>query len=260
VTCPTFRYHPAIVAQAAATVAILSDGRFHLGLGSGERLNEHVVGLGWPSVELRHEVLEEAVDMIRLLFEGETCSYGGEHLQLESARLFDLPDAPPEILIAAGGREAAELAARKGDGLMAAETSAELVAAYRKAGGEGSRYVEIGMCWAESEAAALRTMHRYARWSGLGWEVLPELATPKAFAAATKSVRPEDLAEDTPHGPDPAKFVDAISKAVDAGFDHLVLHQIGPEQAGFLRFFEQELRPAVAKRSRRGGDHLRATT
>jgi G6PDH family F420-dependent oxidoreductase len=261
VTCPTLRYHPAVVAQAAATVALLSEGRFRLGLGSGERLNEHVVGGGWPSVEVRQDLLEEAIDIIKLLFEGETCSYWGEHLQLDSARLFDLPDEPPQIIVAAGGDRAAHLAAEKADGLMTAEADPDLVSEYREAGGEGPRYVELGMCWAETDDAALATMHRYARWSTLGWAVLPELATPKAFAEASKSVRPEDLARDTPHGPDAKAYVEAIGKAVDAGFDHVVLHQIGPEQTGFFRFFERELLPALGKRARHGGaEHRRATT
>lgn len=245
VTCPTLRYHPAIVAQAAATMSLLSEGRFRLGLGSGERLNEHVIGGGWPSVEVRQQMLAEAIDIIRLLFEGEMCSYQGQHLAIESARLFDLPDAPPEILVAAGGALAARLAADKADGLIASDTDPEIVSAYREAGGTGPRYVELGMCWAESEKEAVKTMHRYARWGGLGWTVLPELATPKAFAAASASVRPEDMAAETPHGPDATAYVEAIGEAIDAGFDHVVLHQIGPQQSGFLRFFEQELQPAL---------------
>ena len=256
VTCPTLRYHPAIVAQASATVSLLSEGRFSLGLGSGERLNEHVIGGGWPSVEIRQERLEEAIDIIRLLFEGEMASYQGRHLQLESARLFDLPETPPPILVAAGGPQAARLAAEKADGLVAAESDGDLVSAYAEAGGEGPRYVELSMCWAPSDEDALELLHRYSRWSGLGWSVLAELATPKAFASASQSVRPEDLADDTPHGPDTTAYVEAVGEAIDAGFDHVVLHQVGPQQSGFLRFFEQELAPALRDQLRdtgRGG-------
>ncbi|RIK96366.1 MAG: LLM class F420-dependent oxidoreductase [Proteobacteria bacterium] len=260
VTCPTLRYHPAIVAQAAATVSLLSNGRFRLGLGSGERLNEHVVGGGWPSVQIRQELLEEAVDIIRLLFEGRMASYEGQHIQLESARLFDLPDAPPEILLAAGGPQAARIAAEKADGLVASETDPDLVSVYRDAGGDGPCYVEVSMCWSQSEDEARETLHRYSRWSGLGWSVLAELPTPRAFDEASQSVRPEDVAEDTPHGPDTTRYVEAIGEAIDAGFDHVVLHQVGPKQSDFLRFFEQELMPAVRTQLRPFAEEERATS
>ena len=151
VTCPTIRYHPAIVAQAAATVSLLAGRRFQLGLGTGERLNEHVVGGGWPSVQVRRERLEEAVVILRRLFEGDTCSLRGEHLELAEARLFDLPDEPPEILIAAGGPLAARLAGEAADGLIATEPRRELVSAYREAGGDGPCMAEVAFCWAESE-------------------------------------------------------------------------------------------------------------
>jgi G6PDH family F420-dependent oxidoreductase len=252
VTCPTLRYHPAVIAQAAATVSLLSDGRFRLGLGTGERLNEHVIGGGWPSVAIRQERLEEALEIIELLFKGEMCSFAGRHLQLESAQLFDLPDTPPEILLAAGGPKAARIAGEKADGLVAAESDPELVASYRDAGGNGPCYVELAVCWADSARDAMQTMHRYARWGGLGWSVLTELATPKAFDEASKSVRPEDMANDTPHGPDLERYLEAVREATDAGFDHLVLHQIGPDQAGFMRFFEKELRPALQQRTSNG--------
>lgn len=259
VTCPTLRYHPAIVAQAAATVSLLANGRFRLGLGSGERLNEHVVGGGWPSVQVRQELLEEAVDVIRLLFEGGMQSYEGQHLQLESARLYDLPDPPPPILLAAGGPQAARIAAQKADGLVASEVDPHLVSAYREAGGDGPRYVELSVCWAADEDEAIATLHRYARWSGLGWSVLAELPTPRAFRDASRSVRPEDVAGDVPHGPDTTRYVEAVGEALDAGFDHVVLHQVGPKQSEFLRFFEQELRPALREQLRPFAEGDRAT-
>lgn len=260
VTCPTLRYHPAVVAQAAATVSLLSNGRFRLGLGSGERLNEHVVGGGWPSVQVRQELLEEAVDIIRLLFEGGMGSYEGQHLQLESGRLYDVPDPPPEILLAAGGPQAARIAAEKGDGLVASETDPELVSVYRDAGGDGPCIVELSMCWAPTEDEARETLHRYARWSGLGWSVLAELPTPRSFADASQSVRPEDLAEDTPHGPETTRYVEAIGEAIDAGFDQVVLHQVGPKQNDFLRFFEDELRSAVRDQLRPFAEEERASS
>lgn len=245
VTCPIFRYHPAVVAQAAATIGVMADGRFRLGLGSGERLNEHVIGGGWPSVDVRQERLEEAIDIIRLLFSGEMCSYRGSHFELDDARLFDLPESPLEIVLAAGGPRAARLAGEKADGLVTTEPSEGLVEAYREAGGKGPRYAEISLCWAESEEEAVDTMHRFSRWSGFGWSVLAELATPRAFESVAKSVRPEDVAEKSPHGPDVEDYVAAAAPYVAAGYDHLILHQIGPEQTGFFRFFERELRSAL---------------
>jgi G6PDH family F420-dependent oxidoreductase len=246
VTCPSFRYHPAIVAQAAATVSLLAGSRFRLGLGSGERLNEHVVGGGWPSVSVRQKRLEEAIDIIRMLLEGGICSYRGLHFELERARLFDLPDERPRILVAAGGPHAARIAATRGDGLMATQPRRELVEAYTGAGGDGPRCVEISLCWAESTEAAVATMLRYARWSPLDWRVLPELETPDSFDAASRSVRPNDLT-DIAHGPEVGRYLGAIGPYLEAGYDELVLHQIGPEQEGFLRFFEHELAPALRR-------------
>jgi len=244
VTCPTFRYHPAIVAQGAATVALQSEGRFTLGLGSGERLNEAVVGGGWPDVSVRQERLAEALEIVRRLFEGGPQSYRGSHFTLEDARLYDLPESPPPIVVAAGGPQAARLAAGC-DGLIATEPRRELVDAFVEAGGSGPRYAEIALCWAPREDQAREIAHRFFRWSGLGWSVLPELASPQAFAAATRSVRPEDLDESVALGPDVEQHVERIRPFVAAGFDHLILVQVGPEQKGFVEFFERELAPAL---------------
>ena len=246
VTCPFVRYHPAVIAQAAATVALLSDGRrFQLGLGSGERLNEHVIGCGWPSVDVRQERLGEAVRIIQRLFGGETCSFRGEHLRLDDARLFDRPSDAPQILLAAGGPHSAKLAGETADGLIATEAKSEIVEAYQRAGGDGPRMAEIGVCWAKSAKAAQETIHHFARWNALGWEVLPELPTPKSFAAVTSGLDPEQVSEEVPHGPDAETFVKGVRKFAKAGFDEIVLHQIGPDQDGFIRFFERELLPAL---------------
>jgi len=247
VTCPTYRYHPAIVAQGAATVALLCDGRFTLGLGSGERLNEHVIGVGWPDVSVRQARLAEAVEIITALFAGGVRSFRGEHFTLEDGRLFDLPDPPPPIVVAAGGPRAARLAGERAQGVIATEPRAELLAAYRDAGGRGPRYAEVALCWAESEARAREIAHRFQRWGGLGWRVLPELPDPDAFDAATAAVRPEDLDASVALGPDVARHLERIEPYVEAGFDHLVLTQIGPEQKGFFEFFERELAPALAR-------------
>ena len=257
VTCPSWRYHPAIVAQAAATVSLLLAGRrFALGLGSGERLNEHVVGAAWPGVGERQARLAEAVEIIRRLLDGGTHSFEGHYLTLDEARLYDVPEEAPQILLAAGGRAAARLAARKADGLVASAPKRKLVEAYRTAGGAGPCIAEVALCWAESESDALDHVRRCYRWGGLGWKVLPELPTPAAFEAATRSTRIEDVAADMPLGPDVERFVEGIQPYVDAGFDELVLLQIGPDQAGFLRFFERELRPALEQASKQ---HRRAS-
>ena len=243
VTCPILRYHPAIVAQKAATLGVLSGGRFSLGVGAGERLNEHVVGLGWPSADERHDMLTEALEIIGLLWEGGYQSYRGEHFTLEDARVFDLPDEPVPVLVAAGGARSAELAARHGDGLVATDADPELVEAFRKAGGEGKpTWSQIPVCWGDDADAALATAHRQFRWSALGWKVQAELPNPVNFDAASATVRPEDLAESIPHGPDPEPYVEAVARFADAGFDRVAFVQVGDDQDGFFRFWESELR------------------
>jgi G6PDH family F420-dependent oxidoreductase len=250
VTCPYLRYHPAIVAQAAATIALLSNGRFTLGLGSGELLNEHVTGEPWPRVAVRHEMLAEAVDIIRLLFEGGEQSYTGRYLELASGRLFDRPATPPPIAVAAGGEQAAALAARCGGGLIGVEAKSDLVKAYRDAGGEGPTYAECGVCWASSERKALETVHRYQRWGVLGWSVLAELPGPRSFAEATAKMKPEQLRGEIPCGPDPEPFLEAIDEFVDAGFENILLTQVGPDQDGFFEFFQKELAPELRSRTK----------
>ena len=245
VTCPILRYHPAIIAQAAATLAILSEDRFTLGLGTGERLNEHVVGEGWPGVGERHARMGEALEIIQGLLTGELSNYRGRYLQLDHARLFDRPQRKPPVIFASGGPEASRLAARKADGLIATEPKPELVEAYRKAGGTGPCYAEISLCFAPSEEEGLKTAHHYARWSVTGWKVMAELPTTEAFAAATEHVAPEMMAAQVPTGPEPQPYLERIETFRKAGFDHLILSQIGPDQAGFIDFFRRALAPAL---------------
>ncbi len=169
VTCPTVRYHPAIIAQAAATLSLVSGGRFTLGVGAGERLNEHIVGPGFPEdVQTRHEKLREALEIIRLLWSGGYQSYEGKHLQLRDAQVFDLPDEPPLIVVAAGGPVAARLAAELGDGLFATEPKAEITKSYQKAGGSGPRYAEVPMAWAPDEHTAAQAALETSRWALTG--------------------------------------------------------------------------------------------
>jgi G6PDH family F420-dependent oxidoreductase len=245
VTCPTVRYHPAIIAQAAATLAIVSDNRFTLGIGSGERLNEHVVGQGFPSVRGRQERLREALDIINLLWQGGYQSYEGKHLQLEDARVFDLPDPLPVIAVAAGGRDAAELAATHATGLFATEPRPDLVEAYQKAGGNGPRYAEVPMAWATTADAGVQAALETTAWAVTGWKVMSELPNPANFEAAAKTVTADDISEMFAVGPDPEPYVAAVREYADAGFDHIVLQNAGPDPDGFIDFFARELKNKI---------------
>ena len=245
VTCPTIRYHPALIAQSAATIALLSNGRFTLGLGSGENLNEHVVGAGWPAPSTRQAMLSEAVDIIQKLWTGEELSFEGEFFEVDRAKLYDVPTKAPQLAIAAGGKKGAKLAGAKGAGLFATEAKPELVQTWRDAGGKGAGYAEVALSYAKTEAEAVRVAHERFSFGLLGWKVLPELPTPASFEGALAHVHPEDVAKQISCGPDPERHVQAIRKYAEAGFDHLVLVGIGPDQAGFLRFWKEELAPRL---------------
>jgi G6PDH family F420-dependent oxidoreductase len=242
VTCPTVRYHPAIIAQAAATLAIVSDNRFTLGIGAGERLNEHVVGQGFPNVRGRHQRLAEALDIINLLWLGGYRSYEGKHLRLEDARVFDLPDRLPVIAVAAGGREAAALAATHGTGLFATEPRRDLVETYAANGGGGPAYAEVSMAWAPTEEAGVEEALRTTAWAVTGWKVMSELPNPVNFEAASAIVKAEDIRKHFAVGPDPEPYVRAVRKYVDAGFDRIALLNAGPDPDGFIDFFAKELK------------------
>ncbi|MCD1570589.1 TIGR03557 family F420-dependent LLM class oxidoreductase [Agromyces mediolanus] len=241
VTCPFHRYHPAIVAQAAATVALLSDGRFTLGLGAGERLNEHVTGEPFPAVAGRHARLREAIEIIRLLWSGGYHSYEGRFCSLEDARLFDLPEEPPQIAVAASGPASVALAAELGDGLFAVAPDGGLTAEYRRLGGSGPRYGEVSLAWAESEAAAVEAAWSTARWSLGGWKVMSELPNPVNFEAASAQVRREDMAAKLSCGPELTAHTEAVRHYVEAGFDRIALMNVGPDPDGFLDAFAGEL-------------------
>jgi G6PDH family F420-dependent oxidoreductase len=246
VTCPFVRYHPAVVAQAAATVQWLSGGRFTLGLGAGELLNEHVVGRRWPAADERHELLEESVAIVRVLFSGEMRTYRGRHLSLVDGRIYSLPDRPPALALAAGGTDAAELAGSIGDALISTEPEASYVEAFRRTGGEGKpAYGQVALAWHEDEAEARRIAHERWRFSVPGWKVMAELPNPVNFAAATGTVGEDDVAELVPCGPDPERHAAAIRRFADAGYDRIALVQAGDDQVGFMRFFERELRPRL---------------
>ncbi len=247
VTCPMVRYDPAIVAQFAATLGILSGGRFTLGVGAGENLNEHVVGAGWPPPRARREMLCEAIDVMRLLWEGGEVSFEGAHLAVDRAKLWDLPARPPAVAVAAGGPKMAQMAGQKGLGLFSTEPSRELLRAWKDAGGKGPSYVEVALCWARQESEAVRVAHERFAFSLLGWKLNAELPTTSSLEAAASHVRPDEVREQIPCGPDPDRHVAAVRKALDAGFDHPILVGVGPDQEGFLRFWQQELAPRLRR-------------
>jgi G6PDH family F420-dependent oxidoreductase len=245
VTCPFIRYHPAIVAQAAATTALLAGGRFTLGLGAGERLNEHVVGRGWPAVSQRHEMLRESIEIIRLLWSGGYHSYEGKHLRLEDARVFDLPDPLPRIAVAAGGPAAARIAGELGDAIFATEPRADLISAYTEAGGAGPRYAEVPLAWAPTVEEAAESARRLFRFGVTGWKVQAELPNPVNFDAATELVTADHMAEQFGCGPEVGRHLEVAKQFADAGYDQLALINAGPDHDGFFDFFTKELGPAL---------------
>ena len=247
VTCPTFRYHPAVVAQKAATVQMLSKGRFTLGLGSGENLNEHVVGAGWPAVDVRHERLEEAIEIIRALFGGGYVNHRGKHFQVESARLWDLPDEVPPIGVAVSGAQSCDIAGRLADVMIAVEPDAELGKKFDAAGGKGKpRVGQIPVSYDVDRDKAMQRAHEQFRWFGGGWKVNAELPGPAGFDGASQFVRPEDVAEQVPCGADVDEFVEKIKPFVDADFTHVALVQIGgDQQSSFVDWASRSLLPRL---------------
>jgi G6PDH family F420-dependent oxidoreductase len=248
VTCPTLRYHPAVVAQKAATVQILSGNRFRLGLGAGENLNEHVVGKGWPSAGVRHRMLIEAVEIISALFEGDgTVNYRGRYFDVETAKLWDLPDERVPIGIAVSGPNSCRLAGRLADLMIAVEPKAELGEMFDKAGGEGKpRVGQVAVCYDPDRDAAVARAHDQFRWFGLGWKVNADLPNPNGFEAATQFVTPDQVAEALACGPDVEAHVQAVRPYIDAGFDEIALVQIGAQhQEPFISWARDELLPAL---------------
>ena len=244
VTCPIVRYHPAIVAQASATVGCLMPGRFFLGVGSGESLNEHVTGHGWPPPDMRQDMLEEAVEILRALHAGGEKSHRGRFFQVDDARIYNLPEQPVPIYVAAGGKEAAQLAGRVGDGLICSAPVAEAVEAFEVAGGAGKpRVGQLTVCWARTEEEGLRIAHELWPIAGLAGQFKNELPRPAYIEQASKSVTPDQIKKEVVCGPDPQRHLEAIERFVNAGFDHVYVHQVGPDQEGFMRFYAREIFP-----------------
>lgn len=247
VVCPTMRTHPAVIAHAAATVAAMLPGRFLFGVGSGGALNEHIIGAPWPGPGVRLEMLEEALAVIRRLWSGRLISHRGRHFTVDRAQLWTLPQRLPPMLVAAGGPRSATLAGRGGDGMIATYPSSELVEAYLRAGGSptGHRLGWLSVCWAPTRAEGIAVAHE--RWpiGGLSGELFQELRLPAHVAAATRLVRPDDVAAAVVTGPDPQPYLAAVRAFLEAGFTGVYLNQIGPDQKGFLDFWTDRLRTAL---------------
>ncbi|MBM9475827.1 LLM class F420-dependent oxidoreductase [Nakamurella flavida] len=231
VTCPTMRYHPAVVAQKAATLGVLSDGRFTLGLGSGENLNEHVVGAGWPAVAVRQDMLEEAVEIIQELFSGDRVTYDGEYFRVDQAKLWDLPEMPVPIGLAVSGPQSIHRFAPIGDHLIAVQPDGDAVALWDELHpGTSSRKIgQIPISWGPDKGAAIDRAHETFRWFGGGWGVNADLPTPAGFEAASQFVRKDDVEQAIPCGPDLDAVVKAVSEYWEAGFTDIAVVQIGDE-------------------------------
>jgi G6PDH family F420-dependent oxidoreductase len=245
VTCPTDRIHPAVLAQASATLASIAPGRFSFGVGSGERLNEHILGGLWPPTAVRLQRLEEAIEVIRRLWSGETVTHRGEHYTVDAARIFSLPEEPPPILVSGFGPLATELAARIADGWINVTPDAALLNRYRAAGGRGITQGGTKICWAPSADDAAKTAYRLWGHQGVGGQSAQELPSWTEFESLAEASSPEDIAKDVPCGPDPQHAADSIKQYVEAGFDEVYVSQMGPDQEGGIKFLVDEVLPLV---------------
>jgi G6PDH family F420-dependent oxidoreductase len=233
-----------VIAQAAATAAVQLNGRFSLGVGSGEALNEHILGDAWPETNERLDMLEEALDLIKQLWEGGDQTFRGAYYTVENARIYTLPDDPPPIAVAANKPLTAQLAGREGDAFIGVAPDADLVREFEEAGGRGKpRYGKVTCCWAEDEREAKETAHRVWPNAGIPGELSQELPLPRHFEQAAENVTADDVAKRVVCGPDVDRYAEQIDAYEQAGYDHVYLHQVGPDQQGFLRFAERELLP-----------------
>jgi G6PDH family F420-dependent oxidoreductase len=247
VTCPTVRIHPAIIAQAAATAAVQCEGRFALGVGSGEALNEHIFGDAWPPAPVRQEMLEEAVEVIRKLHTGDEVDHHGKHYTVENARIYTLPERPVPIYVSAFGRKSAKLAARIGDGFVSTKPDQDLIKTYRDAGGSGTLQGGFKVCHAPTEQQGVETAFRLWPNEHLPGELAQVLPTPRHFEQASTLVTREMVAEALPTGPDPKRYLESLEQYVDAGYDEVYVQQIGPDQEEFFTFWQREIAPASKK-------------
>jgi G6PDH family F420-dependent oxidoreductase len=244
VTCPTYRIHPAVLAQATATTEALAPGRFRFGIGSGEALNEHILGDAWPPVSIRLDRLEESVELIRKLWTGETVTWEGKHFTVHNAKLFTVPDAPPPIYLSGFGPQATELAARIADGWISTKPDADNLQLFRKTN-NGVTQAGTKICWAETEQAGAETAHRLWGHQGKGGQATQDLPMWHSFEAMAESSSPEEVAENVPCGPDPEKAAANIREYVEAGFDEVFVSQMGKDQEGGIRFLAERVLPLL---------------
>jgi G6PDH family F420-dependent oxidoreductase len=245
VTCPTVRIHPAIVAQAAATSAVMTNGRFILGVGSGEALNEHILGDAWPTADVRLEMLEEAVEVMRALWTGEVVNHDGRYYTVDHARIYTLPESPPEVYVSGFGPKAIELAANIGDGFISTKPEAESLEQFRKGGGAGKPTMAATKgCWAPTKEEGLEIAHRLWPNEGLPGELAQVLPTPEHFMQASTLVTPEQMK--MPHGPDPEPYLETVEKFQQAGYDVLHVGAVGPHYRELIKLFKTDVLPRVA--------------
>jgi coenzyme F420-dependent glucose-6-phosphate dehydrogenase len=248
VTCPIMRIHPAVIAQAAATIADMMPGRFFLGLGTGEYLNEHILGYPWPRVETRQEMLAEAIHIIRELWKGEEYSYEGNYFIVRDARIYTLPEKLPPIYMAASGPDSAELAAGISDGLISTTPGDKVVKAFKKGDSSGKPcFGSVQVCWAYSMEEAKEVVKKWWPVSAISGLLHVDLPTPKHFEDAVEAMGEPKIPEDSILGPNPNSYLKAIKSLQENGYDHIYIHQVGPDQEGFLKFFKTELLPLLEK-------------
>jgi len=247
VTCPTIRTHPAIIAHAAATASLLLDGRFVLGLGSGEFLNEHILGDHWPPTDLRLEMLGESIQVMRALWTGEWVTHYGEHYTVEDARIYSCPPEPVPIYMSGFGPKSITLAAELADGYVNTAPDGDMIKQYRDKGGEGPTQGGTKVCWADDEQSAVKTAHRLWANSGIPGEASQELRMPQHYEQISALVTEEMTAESVACGPDPERHLAGITPYLEAGYDEIYISQMGQDQEGFFRFWEKELQPRLAK-------------
>jgi G6PDH family F420-dependent oxidoreductase len=245
VSCPTVRIHPAVIAQAAATTSLLLPDRFVFGVGSGEALNEHILGDRWPPADVRLEMLEEAVGLIRDLWRGESITHYGKHYSVEDAHLFDRPSNDVPIVVSAFGPSAAKVAARCGDGLWMATPDPDVVRTFVEAGGAGPIFGQISCCYDNDAATAAKIAHHYWRTAGVPGQLSQDLPTVAHFETASSKVAVEEMPGLMPCGPDLGPIVERAREAIEAGVDHLYFHQVGPRQDEFLRVWQSELHERI---------------
>ena len=254
VTCPIMRYHPAIVAQAAATSACLLEGRFHLGVGSGEALNESIVGVHWPETNIRHQMLAEAVEVIRKLWSGQSTSHHGKYYTLENATIFTLPEKLPPIYVAAAGPQAAELAAEIGDGFWGLEPSSSLIDTFLAKGGKDKpRYGQFHVCVAGSVKQARKTVHKQWANGGLSGELNWILPTPRHFEQAVEMVNEEMACKNIVCGDDPEEHLEMIRKFAQAGYTAVSIHNIGSDQSAFFELYREQILPELSRHEKLAG-------